>query len=215
MPRHPRRPRVHSTGKKLKKPRYFYFHTATHATTLCNAPDDAISLPTTLMWSGIILLMAGDLGSTVYTRGLMAQLQQYFPFLQSVPTSQLNHIVRGTGHILAYALLMAFWQRAFRWQLPMHPIQAIFWSLVMTLIVAVLYEVRQSLHSSRSGNLSDVLLDMSGALIAAMVLYFCLFLMPGKIARAFNSARSHGDSAVVSDSLNLGDKERPGCFYLY
>jgi VanZ family protein len=128
-----------------------------------------------LMWSGVILFMAGDLGSAVYTWHLIAKLQDYFPFLQSVSTSKLNHIVRVAGHVLAYGLLMVLWLRACRWQWPMHPIGTILLSLVMTFLVASLDELRQSLHRSRSGNFSDVILDMSGALTAALVLYFCVF----------------------------------------
>jgi VanZ family protein len=128
-----------------------------------------------LVWSGVILIMSGDLGSAVNTWVLIAQLQKYFLFLQFLPTSELNHIVRVAGHILAYALLMAFWLRAFRWQWPTHPIRAILLSLAMTCLVGVLDEVRQSLYPSRTGKSSDVLLDMSGALIAALVLSFYLF----------------------------------------
>ena len=128
-----------------------------------------------LLWSGVILLMAGDLGSAVYTWDLIFQLQYYFPFLQCVPTSELNHIARVGGHILAYAILMVFWLRAFRWQWPMNLLRAISLSLVMTFSVGVLDEFRQSLHPSRSGKFSDVLLDMSGAMTALLVLYFCLF----------------------------------------
>jgi VanZ family protein len=128
-----------------------------------------------LLWSGVILLMSGELGSAIHTWRLMAQLQKYFPFLQFVPTSELNHIVRVAGHILSYALLMAFWLRACRWQWPMHPIRAILLSLVMTCLVGVLDEARQSLYPSRTGKSSDLLLDMSGALIAVLVLSFYLF----------------------------------------
>jgi VanZ family protein len=128
-----------------------------------------------LVWSGVILLMSGDLGSAVYTWGLMAQLQAYFPFLKSVPTSELNHIARVAGHITAYGILMVLWLRAFRWQWPMHPICATLLSLVMTCLVASLDESRQSLHPSRTGKFSDVILDLSGALAAILVL--CLYFL--------------------------------------
>lgn len=128
-----------------------------------------------LVWSGVILFMSGELGSAIYTWSLIAQLQKYFTFLQFVPTSELNHIVRVAGHIIAYALLMAFWLRACRWQWPMYPIRAILLSLILTCLVGFLDEVRQSLYPSRTGKFSDVLLDMGGALIAALVLSFYLF----------------------------------------
>jgi VanZ family protein len=124
------------------------------------------------MWSGAILLMAGDRGSAVNTWNLMAQLQQFFPFLQTVPTSQLTHYVRVVGHILAYGLLAALWLRACMWQWPMYQIRVLPLSLGMTFLVAVLDEVRQSMHPSRSGTLLDVLLDLSSALTVTLVLYF-------------------------------------------
>ena len=126
-------------------------------------------------WSGVILLMSGDLGSAEYTWSLIDQLQQYFPFLQSVPTSQLNHIFRVAGHLLAYGLLMALWLRACIWQWPGYRVRGTLLSLGLTCLVAILDEVRQSMHPSRSGNLSDVLLDMSAALIVTLILSLVLF----------------------------------------
>jgi VanZ family protein len=128
-----------------------------------------------IMWSGVILFIAGDLGSAVYTWHLIAELQDYFPLLQSVPTSKLNHIARVVGHILAYGLLMVLWLRACRWQWPMHPVGVILLSLVATFLVAVLDELRQSRYPSRRGDFADVILDMSGGLTAALFLYFWVF----------------------------------------
>lgn len=123
-----------------------------------------------VVWSGAILVMAGDLGSAPQTSQLLAWLREYLPWLKSVPPWWINYWLRTAGHFLAYAGLLAVWLRACWKQWPWRDLSGVALALGLTLSVSLLDEGRQWLTPSRSGSLNDVLLDMSGALSMALTL---------------------------------------------
>jgi len=123
-----------------------------------------------VVWSGAILVMAGDLGSSQHTSRLLAWLREYLPFLTSVPVWWLNKFLRHAVHFLAYAGLLTVWLRACWKQWPWRDLSGVALALGLTLTVSLLDEGRQLFTTTRSGSLNDVLLDMSGALSMALVL---------------------------------------------
>lgn len=126
-----------------------------------------------LLLSMAILVCAGDLGAGHNTRFILPLLQALSP---SMPLAQLNLIhfyIRKAGHFLAYALLLTTWVRPWKVRLGFSLEKSAILSLMIVLLVAALDEGRQSFYSSRGGSPWDVLLDMSGALTAALILVFC------------------------------------------
>jgi VanZ family protein len=81
----------------------------------------------------------------------------------------INFYVRKTGHVLAYALMYLLWFRAFRAQADYGPWRACLWSLGLCLFFSSMDEGRQWFYASRGASIGDVILDMSGAGLAAMM----------------------------------------------
>ena len=81
----------------------------------------------------------------------------------------LNFYVRKTGHVLSYGLMYFLWFRAFRAQAHYGPWRACLWSLGFSLFLSSTDEGRQWFSSSRGGSIYDVILDMSGAGLAALI----------------------------------------------
>jgi len=70
---------------------------------------------------------------------------------------------------MAYGLMYFLWFRAFREYADYGPWRACFWSLGCCLFYASMDEGRQWLYPSRGASIWDVLLDMSGVGLAALV----------------------------------------------
>lgn len=93
------------------------------------------------------------------------------------PSSPLPEIYQMYGdlrkvmHFLVYASLFAAYVRAWRWHVGLARWQAIFLALFICLLVSSADEGRQALYLSRTGRPRDVLLDMSGAVTAAIALF--------------------------------------------
>lgn len=123
--------------------------------------------------SAAILILAGDLGSGHNSRFLIPILHALFPSLSLAQLTSIHGFVRKAGHFLAYALLLITWVRAWKWHLGFSLGKSEVLSLAIVLLVAILDEGRQSQYPSRGGSPWDVLLDMSGALTAALILGLC------------------------------------------
>jgi VanZ family protein len=113
--------------------------------------------------------MAGDLGSGKNTLGILKWLLSGFVDLEPAQFYMINFYVRKTGHFLAYALMNLLWFRAFRAQAHYRPWRACLSSLGCCLFFASMDEGRQWFYASRGGSISDVILDMSGASLTALI----------------------------------------------
>jgi VanZ family protein len=116
-----------------------------------------------------VLLLSGDLGSGKNTLGLLKWLFPWFVDLEPAQLKSINFYVRKTGHVLAYALMYSLWFRAFRAQAHYGLWRASLWSLGLCLFYASMDEGRQWYYTSRGGSIRDVMLDMSGASLAALI----------------------------------------------
>jgi VanZ family protein len=113
--------------------------------------------------------MSGDLGSAKNSLGILKWLCSWFVDLEPAQFKMLNFYVRKTGHVLAYGLLYVLWFRAFRAQVYYGPWRACLWSLGFCLFYASMDEGRQWFYASRGASIYDVIIDMSGASLAALV----------------------------------------------
>ena len=113
--------------------------------------------------------MSGDLGSGKNTLGILKWLLSGFVDLEPAQIRIINFYVRKTGHVLAYGLMYLLWFRAFRAQAHYGPWHACLWSLGFCLFYASMDEGRQWFYDSRGASIGDVILDMSGVSLAALI----------------------------------------------
>jgi len=122
-----------------------------------------------ILWGLAVLCLSGDLGSGKNTLGILKWLFSWFVDLEPAQLKMINFYLRKTGHVMAYGFMGFLWFRAFRAQASYGPLRACLWSLGFCLLFASLDEGRQWFYPSRGGGIYDVLLDMSGAGLAALV----------------------------------------------
>jgi VanZ family protein len=127
-------------------------------------------LPPLLLTAGIFI-MAGDLGSMGKFKLPAIILHYLLPSWSRGEITQLYGELRKVGHFLAYAALFGAYVRAWRWHMQMPRYKAVLLALTVCLLVSAGDEGRQAFYASRTGNPRDVVLDMSGALAAAIALF--------------------------------------------
>jgi len=122
-----------------------------------------------VLWGLAVLCLSGDLGSGQNTLGLLKWLFSWFADLEPAQLKSINFYGRKTGHVLAYALMYSLWFRAFRAQTHYRAWGASLWSLGLCLFYASMDEGRQWYYASRGASINDVILDMSGASLMALI----------------------------------------------
>ena len=108
-----------------------------------------------VIWAALILSASNDSFSEAKSRGWLSHIFGEVPYA-------VNFVVRKAGHVVSYGLLGALAYRADR---------RIAIALGIVLLVASTDEYRQALTRTRSGSGWDVLLDLSGALMAIIVMH--------------------------------------------
>lgn len=121
-----------------------------------------------LIWCAGVLALSGDLGSSRHTLGLVKWALSWL-HLSLAQLKVVHGYLRKTGHVLAYGILYFLWFRAFWGSAGYRGKKAFFWSLGLSLAVALLDEAHQSMFRTRGGSLMDVGLDSSAALLAALL----------------------------------------------
>lgn len=122
-----------------------------------------------MLLSLAILCLSGDLGSGKNTLGLLKWLLSRLMDLEPAQLNLINLYVRKTGHAVAYGLMYFLWFRAFLGHAGYGPRRACLWSLGVCLFFASMDEWRQLFSSSRGASVYDVILDMSGTGLAALI----------------------------------------------
>jgi len=113
--------------------------------------------------------MAGNVGSAENTGQLVKWLLSWFMTPKGTQVNIANFYFRKTGHALAYGCMYFLWFRAFRKHAEYGPWRACFWSLGFCLLFASMDEGCQWFYKSRGASIRDVMLDMSGASLAALI----------------------------------------------
>ena len=116
-----------------------------------------------------MLSLSGDLGSGDNTLSILKWLFSWFVDLELSQLNMINSYGRKTGHVLAYGCMYFLWFRAFRAQANYGPWCACLWSLGVCLFYASMDEGRQWFYDSRGASIYDVILDMSGASLTALI----------------------------------------------
>jgi VanZ family protein len=120
-----------------------------------------------------ILAMSGDVASSPNTFGLLKWLTSWFVQLKPFQIGEINAILRKIGHATAYGMMYFLWFRALRGQQNLSAGRAFIYALGLCLVIAAADEGHQSFTRFRGGSGYDVLLDLAGAcLVALMTLAF-------------------------------------------
>jgi VanZ family protein len=122
-----------------------------------------------ILWSLAVLSMSGDWGSGTNTLTLLQWVLSRFVALDPDQLGLINHYLRKTGHCLSYGGLYFLWFRAFYGHGARGPGRSLLWSLGCCLCLALLDEGRQWLYPSRGASMADVILDMSGSSLGALL----------------------------------------------
>ena len=115
--------------------------------------------------------MSGDIASFKNTRYWLYYLVSWFTTVDLGELTQVNAIMRKIGHGLSYGILYFLWFRAFRSHMGLSQGRACLSSLGLCLSVAMTDEGHQSFTASRGGCIADVLLDLSGSGLAALLTF--------------------------------------------
>lgn len=135
-----------------------------------------------ILWGVAILVMSGDWGSGKNTLSLLQWLLSWVVALKPAQLQMLNHYMRKSCHVLAYGLMYFLWFRAFRKHADYGPWRACLWSLGLCLCISSMDEGRQWFYPSRGSSLWDVLLDMSAAILAALIIAAVWRLRPQAVS---------------------------------
>jgi VanZ family protein len=131
-----------------------------------------------ILWLGLIAGESSILGSADNTARILYPLLHFLLGLDPAHFSAWHSVIRKTGHFVGYFTLSWLLFRAWR---DTFPCSGIRWSMqwarisfFMTALVSCLDEWHQTYLPSRTGNLHDVLLDSTAALVAQVTLFFLL-----------------------------------------
>jgi VanZ family protein len=125
-----------------------------------------------LLWLVLISLASSDEFSASNTSRIIGPLVLWlFPNTPAETLAAIHFIVRKMAHFTEYAILGVLAARAFRGS--SHLTLRQHWFLVALSLIAIyalLDEFHQSFVPSRTASLADSLLDMSGGVVALLVL---------------------------------------------
>jgi VanZ family protein len=123
-----------------------------------------------LAWIVLVQGFATDSFSARETSRIIVPLLRWlFPEANASWIASAHFAIRKLSHFVVYAILALLVLRALRLGFARSPVWLAAASLALTLAVAVVDEGRQSFAQSRTGAVSDVVLDMSGAASALLL----------------------------------------------
>lgn len=117
-----------------------------------------------ILWIGVIFLLSSTQGSFTETSRIIRPLLEFlFPNASPETITFFHGAIRKLAHFTEYAILGFLSMRAFA---SGRPVLA---SSVILIGVSAIDEINQSFNPSRTGSAVDVLLDLSGGLVAILV----------------------------------------------
>jgi VanZ family protein len=143
-----------------------------------------------VVWLGIIRLESTDMASANNTTTVLYQvISVVAPHVKPSFVSQLDEVLRKTGHFLGYGILSALVFLALRntnrdrlyailqrpWGIYLRDLWRLEWvfiGMLVTVITASYDEIHQTFIPSRTGRWQDVVLDTCGAAVVLLMIYF-------------------------------------------
>lgn len=115
------------------------------------------------------MVLSGELGAGPHTYSMFNWVLSLIVTLPSQTVGVLHTYFRKSLHVMCYGFLSVLWFRALMASRPRR-LWGNFWlALGLCLAVALIDEGHQYFLTSRTGNLGDVGLDMSGAVIFTLI----------------------------------------------
>ena len=142
-----------------------------------------------LLWIGLIAIESTDWLSAEHTSRILYPLLHFLIGLDPAGFAVVHHYIRKCGHFVGYFTLSFFLFRAWRatLRLPWAPRWALRWAAIaffMSALVASLDEWHQTFIPSRTGTISDVMLDSIAALTAQVLIFLYLSWKPRSVTVA-------------------------------
>lgn len=156
------------------------------------SPDQKQILKTwiaALLWIALIATESTDSFSSEHTSRFLYPILHFLFGLDQVRFEVWHHYIRKSGHFVGYFSLSFLLFRAWRatLHLPWAPRWALRWAAIaffMSALVASLDEWHQTFIPSRTGALSDVMLDSCAALTAQVLIFLLLTWKPRRVSAA-------------------------------
>jgi VanZ family protein len=129
------------------------------------------------LWLVLIAIESSNLLSAANTGRILYPILHFLFGITRAQFPIWHFYIRKTGHFVGYFVLSALLFRAWRLTLPTRNpgVWAMRWATVaffMSVLVASLDEWHQSFLSSRTAEVSDVVLDSCAALVAQLVMFW-------------------------------------------
>jgi VanZ family protein len=139
-----------------------------------------------LLWIGLIAIESTDWLSAEHTSRILYPLLHFLIGMDPATFAVVHHYIRKCGHFVGYFTLSFFLFRAWRatLRLPWAPRWALRWAAIaffMSALVASLDEWHQTFIPSRTGRISDVMLDSIAALTAQVLIFVYLSWKPRRV----------------------------------
>jgi len=131
-----------------------------------------------LIWLAVIVVESSNLGSSEHTSRILYPIFHYLFGMGPQRFEVLHVILRKTGHFVGYATLSILLFRSWRGTFPRLSTRwCLQWAMlafVCTALVASLDEFHQTFLPSRTGMFRDVVLDITAALVAQILIFLIL-----------------------------------------
>ena len=148
------------------------------------------------LWLGLIAIESTTYLSSEYTGRFLYPILHYLLGLDWKQFVVWHHYIRKCGHFVGYFVLSLLLFRAWKATLSLPVLWALRWSgiaFLMSAVVACLDEWHQTFLPSRTGAISDVVLDSSAALAAQIAIFLFLRAKRATVAEQFPVAAGHGN----------------------
>jgi VanZ family protein len=125
------------------------------------------------LWIVLIAIESTSYLSSANTARILYPILHFLFGIDVVHFSIWHNYIRKTGHFVGYFTLSWLLFRAWRATLPSSALWALRWAgvaFLMSAFVATMDEWHQTFIPSRTGTVSDVMLDSSAALVAQIVI---------------------------------------------
>jgi VanZ family protein len=142
-----------------------------------------------LLWMVLIAIESTDWLSSEHTSRILYPLLHFLIGLDLARFEVVHHYIRKCGHFVGYFALSFLLFRAWRatLRLPWAPRWTLRWATIaffMSALVASLDEWHQTFIPSRTGAISDVILDSCAALTAQVLIFLYLTWKPRSMSAA-------------------------------
>ena len=126
-----------------------------------------------IFWAALIFLFSTERFSGAHTGGIVeALLRQSFPGLPINEVERIHTLIRKLGHLSEYFIFALLLMRALRAEIDdKSTLQAIFLSILVTILYAASDEFHQSFVPSRSASVTDVMIDAAGGGCGTLLSY--------------------------------------------